>query len=343
MRRWKTVGRLAACTLLLAACGGDDPAGPPGAGEVGVVLNSVDLTLTVVSAADLEPLATVGIGAAGSPVGFALRGRLAAVPMGVVPALVVADVRSGEVVASVALPEGSGATGTAFLTDSLVLVAHPGRNTVTTVRLPAGEVGDEIPVGRYPQGVARMAGKVFVVNAELEDFVPVGPGTLTVLDAGTLQALGSVALSGENPGTALPGPDGLLYVVNSGRFGQENGSLSVVDPATLTETAHHTGFGDFPFSAAFAPDGLLYVGSFSYGVAVWDPATDSFVHPPESAVTPGGIPSVGGLGFDGEGRLHTLDPVCDAPGTLRRLRADFTTAGTALVGVCPIAIGFTAP
>ncbi len=62
--------------------------------------------------------------------------------------------------------------------------------------------------------------------------------------------------------TAAFGPDGMLYIVNSGAFGQSNGSLSVVDPANLREVEHHAGFGEFPGDIAFDAAGRAYVSSF---------------------------------------------------------------------------------
>ncbi|HSR41580.1 MAG TPA: hypothetical protein VLL48_05405, partial [Longimicrobiales bacterium] len=181
-----------------------------------------------------------------------------------------------------------------------------------------------------------------VVNARLgPDFQPVGPGTLTFLESGSLAERGSVTLGGVNPGAAATGPGGRVHVVISGTFGGGDGSLSVVDPGTLREESHHTGFGEFPFSAAFGPDGRLYVGSFAYGIVVWDPATGNFVHPPDQAVAPEGTPSVSSLGFDPDGRLYALRPDCQGPSAALRLAADFAVERTIPVGTCPIAIAFT--
>jgi hypothetical protein len=150
-----------------------------------------------------------------------------------------------------------------------------------------------------------------------------------------------VTLSGLNPGSAAVGPGGRLYVVNSGRFGRGDGSLSVVDLETLAEVGHHDGFGEFPFSAAFGPDGRLYVGSFGFGVAVWNPAVEAFDRSPADPVTPAGIPSVSGLGFDRAGRLYTLKPDCQGPSVVHRLTAGFLVDAQAAVGTCPIALAFT--
>lgn len=329
--------------LMLFLGGCDDTTGPadPFAGEVAVVVNSVDLTLTLFPTDSVEETRTVGLGPDGSPVGLSVRGDRAVVPMGLVPALVVVDVRSGEVERTVALPEGSGATGSAFVDDSIVVVANPNRNSVTPVNVVTGGVRPEITVGTFPQEVVVVEGRPFVINAQLVDFSPAGTGTISVLDLGASEPVAAtVELSGENPGGVTLGPDGLLYVVHSGRFGEGNGSLSVVDPTTLEEVAHHTGFGEFPFALAFGPGSLLHVASFSYGIAVWDPATEGFVRTPDDAVTPADVPSVSDVAASEGGVLWALTPDCQTPGAAHRLAADLSVLESAVVGICPVAMDF---
>lgn len=340
-RRWL----LALLVLVVAACGDDGVVDPPGsdAREVGVVLNSVDLSLSVFpvdSPRTSRP--PIGLGPDGSPVGFARREELVVVPMGIVPALVVVDVEAGAVVRTVALPAGSGATGAAFLDDSTVLVANPGRNTVVPVDVSDGTTGAEVPVGRYPQAVVVSGTKVGVLNAELgPDFQPDGPGTVTVLDRESLEVLGTVSLGATNPGGAATAGDGRVFVVGSGSFGRGDGSLSLVDLERRVEIGHWEGFGEFPFGVAVGPGGRVYVASFAYGLAVWEPATASFAHPPTDPITPEGIPSVSGLAFDSEGRLHTLRPECAGPSVVHRLDSGLRVSATWPVGACPIALAFT--
>ncbi len=63
--------------LFLAACGGDgtEPL-PPETAEVGVVLGSVDLSLTIFEVENPTQARIVGVGLDGSPVSIAVRGRL---------------------------------------------------------------------------------------------------------------------------------------------------------------------------------------------------------------------------------------------------------------------------
>lgn len=313
--------------------------------RVGVVLNSVDISLTLFTVfPDDSPGATstIGLGPAGSPVGFSVQGRLVAVPMGTVPAVALVDLLEEEVSETIALPEGSGATGSAFANDSILVVANPNRNSVSPVNYRRGTVGPEIPVGTFPEEVVPVGDRLYVLNSELgADFQPAGPGTITVLRAGDLSVAGTIELSGRNPVGGALGPDGRLYVVNSGAFGEGDGSLSVVDPVAADEVAHHGGFGEFPGAPAFGFFGLLHVPSFAYGLAIWEPASGSFSRSPADPLTPGGVPSVSGVAFDDEGRLYTLLPRCSEPGAALRLDQSREVAREIPVGTCPIRIAFT--
>lgn len=332
----------AAVALGLSGCA-DDPVRPDAFRdrEVGVVVNSVDLSLTVFPVDDPSESRTVGLGADGSPVTVALRDGVAAVPMGLFPAVVVVDVAEGEVIGSIGLPENSGATGAAFLNDSILLVSNPGLNSVSPVNVRAGTRGEEIATGGYPQGIVVHESDVFILNSELgEDFQPSRPGTITVLDSETLALRGTVELTGENPSGAAMAA-GRLHVVNGGRWGAGDGSVAVVDPASLTEIDHVEGFGDFPGTVASGPAGRLYVTSYAYGLSVWDPWSSAFVRSPEDAVAPGGVPAVADARFDSEGRLYTLAPECETPAVVYRLSATFEEEVEIPVGICPAAIGFT--
>jgi hypothetical protein len=333
----------AAAALLFAGCEIERTGPRPEvAEEVAVVVNSMTNSLTVVPLAAPAAPFTVGLGGEGSPVSVAARNGLAVVPLGIVPAVAVVDLVRGEVLRTVALPDHSGATGAAFLNDSLVLVGNPARNSVTPVHVGTGQSGAEIATGTFPHQIAAAGGRVYVLNAELEDWVPARPGTVTVLSAATLAAIGTVQLSGYNPGAAALGPDGRLYVLNSGSWGAGDGSLSVVDTATLAELSHHTGFGNFPGGLAVGGDGRVYVASFEYGVAVWHPQ-DGFVRAPVDAVAPGGIAAAADVAIASDGGLYSLRAECGPLGTNRlyRLDAAFDVAAEMTVGSCPMSVVFT--
>lgn len=334
---------LFAVLLLVAGCGDSSPTGsdPSDDDLVAVVVNSVELTLTVFPLDDLDALRTIPLGPEGTPVGGAVHGSLAAIPLGVVPAVAVVDLVGGTVLRTVGLPEGSGATGAHFVNDSIVLVANPGLDHVSPVNVLRGTVGEPIPTGGYPQGFVEASGRVFVINGELVDFAPSGPGSLTALDSESLEPLGDVVLTGTNPGDAVVGTGGNLFVLASGSWGQENSSLSVVDPQTLTEIASYPGFGDLPGTLALASARRLFASSWSYGVVEWDPTTSTFTRGPDNAFEPAGIPSSAGIAVDPDGGLWSLAPECQEAASVLRLSDEMETEVEVPVGVCPSAILFT--
>jgi YVTN family beta-propeller protein len=342
-RLLKTIA-LVAVIGLSSGCD-DDATGPDGVRgvETGVVVNSTDISITIFPVDSPQSARTIGLAQAGSPVSLAVRKHLVVVPLGQLSAAAVVDLATSAVRA-IPLPENSGATGAAFLNDSIVYVANSSRNTVSVLNVSSGTtVGPEIPVGVYPQAIAIDGGSVFVLNAELDvNFQPARPGRISVIDAATNNVLDTVVLSGLNPAAAAFGPDGLLYVVNSGSFGQGNGSLSVVDPVTLEEVEHHTGFGDFPGDIALDAGGRAYVSSFAFGVAIWDTAADSFIKPPSDPLVVQGQTISSGVGVDSGGRLYTLIPGdCSSAGVALRLDVDLSFDTEIDVGACPIAIAFT--
>lgn len=326
---------------LLPACS-DDPIAPDvSTREIGIVVTSTDLALTIFDVEDPDVSETVGLGADGSPVGVAMRGRYAAVPMGIVPAVAIVDLYDRALVRTVGLPEGSGATGVAFLNDSIALVANPDLGSVTPVNVRAGTAGAEVEVGRYPQGVVVDDGRAYVLNAELESFQPDGPSTITVLDAESLAVLDTIELSGQNAAAGALGPDGRLYVIQSGSFGVDDGALSIVDLGTGAEIDFVEGFGGFPGSIAVDDAGLVYVGAFGVGMLVWDSETETFVRGLDDPVTPGGVASTSGIGFDAAGRVYALEPDCQNPAVAHRLGSTLESELEIPVGICPFGIMFT--
>lgn len=342
---WKALAIVAALTFGTAACDGDGPTGVengvPGV-ETAVVVNSMDLSVTVFPVDSPSMVHTIGLAQAGSPVSIAVREGRAVVPLGLLSAAAVIELATGDV-HTIPLPENSGATGVAFLNDSTAYVANPGLNTVSPINVFDGTAAAEIAVGIYPQGVAATNHQVLVLNAELDEtFRPARTGAISVIDPTSNTEVSAILLSGFNPSAAAFGPAGLLHVVNSGTFGQGDGSLSIVDASTLSEVEHHTGFSEFPGDIAFGTDGHAYISSFSYGVAVWDAEGDTFIRPPSDPLPLPEHSAVSGVGFDSQGRLYTLIPGdCTAPSVALRFNPDLSFDREINVGVCPIAIAFT--
>jgi hypothetical protein len=335
----RLAGMAALAALSLSAACERNPALPDGDERVAVVVNSVDNTLSIVPLEGGNAARTVGLAqAASSPVDLAVRGNVAVVPLGVYPFAAVVDLAAGVVSHRVPLPANSGATGVAFVNDSVALVANPGRNTVSPVNVRRGQAGAEIPVGVYPQAIVAGNGATFVINSNLVNFAPAGPGSVTVLNP-ALGVVKTIPLSGVNSAAGAVLGD-RLYVLHSGNFGQVNGSLSVVNLQTLTEESHHTGFGAFPTSLeALGNPSVLYVGGFGYGITAWNPATRQFLVPPATSLRPNGVADVGDMTVDDQGQLFFTAPGnCTQPGNLYLVGPSGAIAGQATVGVCPLGV-----
>ena len=339
LRRLYALAAVAA--LPLAAACDSGPTEPEIAERLVVVVNSVGNTLSLVPVDGTTGLTVreVALGAQGTPVDVAARGATAVVPMGTYPFAAVVDLRAGVVTHTVALPANSGATGVAFVNDTLALVANPGLNSVSPVRVRSGTAGAPIAVGTYPQAIVEHGGRVFVLNANLVNFTPAGPGSVTVLDS-QLGVVRTIQLTGLNPQAGVV-VGTRLYVLNAGTFASASGTLSVIDLNTLTEVEHHTGFGFFPTTIAASAGGDLFVGGYGLGVFVWDPRDEEFEVAPADPIKPGGSTIVADIGFDHQGRLHVTDSGdCRDPGLLRRLSATFVEERAVPVGVCPIGFAF---
>lgn len=342
-RFFRRLAALAALALSLgaAACEGD-PTEPAIAERLVLTVNSVEnsLSLIPVDGGSGVQVRTVGLGAQGTPTGVSARGAYAVVPLGTYPFAAVVNLRTGTLEHRVALPANSGATGSDFVNDSVAVVANPGRNSVTPVNVRRGTAGAPVTVGTYPAAVISDGARVYVLNGNLVNFTPAGPGSVTVMDE-QLRILRTVQLTGINPSAgAIIG--NRLYVLNAGTFGGNNGSLSVVNLQTMAEESHHTGFGEFPSSIAASPGGDLYVGIYGTGIVVWDPRSRTFRVPLSAPIKPAGSGIVSGLGFGYAGRLHTASAgTCQTPGVVHRLSAgDGSLERTVQVGICPFGIAF---
>ena len=107
-------------------------------------------------------------------------------------------------------------------------------------------------MGHTPGAVTVTRGRVYIANANLE-LVCAGPGLcvrgpswLTVVDPDRNIVLDSIPLPGPGNASAMViGPDGLIYVMNSGP-GTDPGRLSIVDPVLRQEVGSFSGFGPLP-------------------------------------------------------------------------------------------------
>ena len=332
-----------ATTVLLSAACADDPTRPDRGAprEYAIVVNSVSATVSIFPVSESDSVHTVALDPLSTPTTIAVRDDIALVPLGLFPAVAVIDLAEGIVIDEIPLPAGSGATGVAIVDDSLAFVANPDLNSVTPVRYRSGETGDAIPVGVYPTSLFVIGDRLYVVEANLENFMPAGPSTVHVIDIPSLAVIGTVDLSGTNAAQAASN-GGPLFVVQAGAFDSASAIVSAVDLDLAVETEAYQGFGVFANEIVVPLNGTVIVASPMYGLAQFAPQFGEFLVQPGSGFGSGGM-NVLGIGLDTSDRLWVLDAGdCASPGRAMRVSgSNGVVRDEATVELCPEAIDFS--
>jgi hypothetical protein len=344
MMRRHSFAALAVTALVVTALalGCSDTNAPlPDPEEVLLAVNSTANTLSIVPVEAPSSAVTVALGGTTpTPVGVSAREDVAIVPLGLDNAVAVVDLRTATVMRTIPLPENSGATGSAIVDDSIAYVGNPNINTVSRINYLTGATS-EVPAGVYPSGLIFTRGKLFVINANLDEtFSPAGPSWLTVIDpAINAEAPGvdSIGLTGDgNASFAAVGSDGLLYVMSAGDFSSGEGRLSVVDPLARTEVASFAGFGIFPGNVAADADSRIFVSSYSQGVMEFNLDSNKVVRGAGHGVP---IESNATVAVDSKGRVYGIDSgPCSGGqvGTAHVLDTNLEETGTIALGECPV-------
>ena len=309
--------RLAFLALTLATGCSDALEQKSSAGQVIGVVNASDRTLSVISATDFSVSTHDWQSGTASPRTIDGRGHVFVVPLGAADAVGISRFFTcppGALALCVPpdyvlpLAPGSGATGAAIQDDSIAWIANPNLNTVTRVNYFRNGDTTSVAVGVYPQAVAIVGTRVFVVNSNLVGATPAGPSWLTSFECCTTSPTpDSIALTGANARFAVVGDDSLLYVIASGHAGAADGKLSIVDPQARAEVAVLNGLGESPGAAAFHPAGSrLLVASATEGILEVNASIRVITRGPGNGVKPGGH-GVSGLAIDLRGRVYAVD------------------------------------
>ena len=139
-------------------------------------------------------------------------------------------------------------------------------------------VTDLVPVTQFPTGVVPFADSLaFVVSANLDDnYAAAGDGVVTALDPRTMTVTGTVETGGTNAQRGAVGPDGMLYVVNTGDYVSPS-TVAVIDPGTLERVDVVGGFPAGSGHVHVSQDGIMFVSAFFAGTVAWNTATKTFV------------------------------------------------------------------
>jgi hypothetical protein len=298
MHRFNTrlvvLGALASLALTLSCS--DDTTAPIAPGflggtasdhEIGVVVNSLARSVTLFQHGSPATQQQVALGSSSTitPTGMSVRGRQAAVPLGDAASVALVDLQTGTVRRFFTFASGN-ATGSAFVNDTTIVAANLLTNVVGrfTTGQAAGAIANTVTVAPQPTAIAVSGGRVFVVSSNLDqNFQPIGNGIVSAIDPATMTVVGTATMGGTNSTDISVGPDGLLYVLNTGDFSSP-GSLTVLNGASMQVVTNVTNVGVGPGAVFVDPSGLAYISGFLFGTAVWNTSTRQFVRPPDNAV-----------------------------------------------------------
>lgn len=299
---------LVLATGLILGCA-DTNAPPPEPLELLLVVNRQSNSLTIVPVDSPESPVSVPLGGTGAtPSTVAAREGIAVVPLGAADQVAVVDLVGRTLMRLIPLPEGSGATGAAMVSDSVAYVANPGLNTVTRVNVFTGDTAG-VAVGVFPQAFALARGRLFVLNGNLDETgQPAGPSWLTVINPATntlSSGIDSVPLTGPgNAAFATVAGDGLIYVVNRGQTLAAEGRLSVVDPLERTEVATFAGLGLLPGDLASDGQSRVFVSSSTEGLLEYDTDSNAVVRGEGEGLA---IAGNSGVAVDSRRRVYAIE------------------------------------
>ncbi|HEV8449544.1 MAG TPA: hypothetical protein VGQ44_22165 [Gemmatimonadaceae bacterium] len=261
--------------------------GTAGDHEVGVVVNSLARSLTLFQHGSPGTQQQVALGSSTTitPTGMSVRGRVAAVPLGDAASVALVDLQGDSVKRFFTFASGN-ATGSAFVDDTTVVAANLLTNVVGrfTTGQTAAAITKTVTVAPQPTAIAVTGGRVFVVSSNLDqNFQPIGNGIVTAIDPTTMTVVGTATMGGTNSTDISVGPDGLLYVVNTGDFSSP-GSLTVLNGGTMQVVTTVANVGVGPGAVYVDASGLAYISGFLFGTAVWSTTTRTFVRSPDNAL-----------------------------------------------------------
>jgi len=255
--------------------------GTPTSPEIGVVVNSTTNGIRLFQVGDPTDFREIALGASSAvtATGVTVRDEWAVVPLGNAASVALIDMRTQQIDGFYLFDSGN-ATGSAFVDGSTVIVAN--QETDLVGRFTVGQAGNTIsstvPVSPFPNDVVAVHDSlVLVISANLDDaYAPIGEGIVTAIDPRTMTVIDTVHTGDTNPQFGALGPDGLLYVANTGDFVSPS-TLAVIDPVTMTRVALVSGFAAGSGAVHVDAEGLVYVTAFFAGTIVWDSDTQTFV------------------------------------------------------------------
>ncbi|MGD2121139.1 MAG: hypothetical protein PVJ76_05315 [Gemmatimonadota bacterium] len=256
--------------------------------EIGLVVSSLENGLRLFQVGDPGETRDIALGASSSvtATGLSVWGEKAAVPLGNAASVAIIDLRSQTIEGFFLFPAGN-ATGSTFVDQETVLVANQETDEVGkfNVSQDGRAITETVAVPPNPTDIISLShDRVLVVSSNLDEFwSPAGEGIVTAIDPTTMTVTGTVSTGGENPQFGALGPDGLLYVPNTGNYFDPS-SMAVIDPQTMTLINVVEGLAPGSADVHVDEDGLVYVSGFLFGCTVWESSSETFLRGPGNAV-----------------------------------------------------------
>ena len=255
--------------------------------RIGLVVNTLSNSLQLFQLGDPSQVREVALGASSAvtATGVATAAEAVAVPLGNAASVALIDPTTLRIDRFFLFPSGN-ATGAAFTNDGALLLANLLDDQVGRVTLDQSSDAIEalVDVAPGPTDIEIAGERALVLSGNLDDsFLPIGPGIVTAIDPTTLEVLGTVETGGENPTASAMGPDGLLYVLNTGDY-VSPATIAVIDPSTLERIDLIEGAGVGPGALTIDDQGLAYVSGFFLGTIILDTTDRSWLRGPEDAV-----------------------------------------------------------
>ena len=244
-------------------------------------------------------------------------------------------------------PRGLGGGPTLTDAGGSAYVSNLYDDTVTPVDLATGTAGTPIPVGRRPEGVVAVAGRVYVGNADF------GKGTtVSVVQGGAITETLADVCAG--PRTLLADRQQEVWIVCTGRSDFQTGAVTapgqvvVLDGATGAVRQRFTVEGETLGSFTFGQDGFVTADGREVFV-VADGAVLRFDADDNRLVARIEVPGapVGAVAYDAEaGRLYVGRADADNPYTVDGVVTVHDLGGAEVgrfrAGIAPAALAFAA-
>jgi hypothetical protein len=281
---------LIAIPALVAACSSDKVSGPSVPSflqgtsnnhQIGIVVNSTGRALTLFQLGSPTTQRTIALGSSSAitPVGMSIRGHLAAVPLGDASSVALVDLYQMAITRYYLFASGN-TTGQAFADDTTILTANTTNGVVgrVTTTQTSDSVTQTVVVAPAPTDIEVTAGRAFVISANLDvNSNPLGNGIVTAINPQTLAVLDTVITSSTNSSAGAIGPDGNLYVLNTGNYSTP-GTMDIINPTTLQivntiTNAQMIGPGAIQFDSSA---GLAFITGYFFGTLVYNVASQTF-------------------------------------------------------------------